>query len=76
VVVTIWEEIQLERQRQAEKWGGAQHDDHHTANDWIAFIAFHAGRASYKADFRAQMIKVAALAVAAIEALDRRSMGK
>lgn len=70
----IWAEIQEERERQSKNWGGAQHDDQHTPNDWIAFIAYHAGRGSYRANFRTQMVKVAALAVAAIESWDRRSI--
>ena len=73
-MMDIWAEIQEERERQSKNWGGAQHDDQHTPNDWIAFIAYHAGRGSYRSNFRTQMVKVAALAVAAIEAWDRRSI--
>ena len=65
----IWAEIQEERERQSKNWGGATHDDQHTPNDWIAFIAYHAGRGSYRANFRTQMVKVAALAVAVPQAL-------
>jgi len=71
--INIWGEVQRERQAQANQWDGSSHDDHHAPNDWIAFISYHAGKGSYKADFRQQMIRVAALAVAAIEAWDRKA---
>jgi hypothetical protein len=69
----IWEEVLKERSRQSTKYGGNAHDDGHSVNDWVAYIAYHAGLASYKADFRKQMVRVAALAVAAIECFDRRA---
>ena len=68
----IWQEILHERERQIAQWGGVQHDDRNGPNDWIAFICYHSAKGSYKGDFRKQMIRVAALAVAAIEWFDRR----
>jgi len=70
-----------ERARQRAKWGDEDHDDHHNAWDWIAFITKQLGRAVKPGDgggpedarkYRYQMVRVAALAVAAIEWIDRR----
>jgi len=81
--MTIFEEISEEREYQDMKWGGPVHDDtSNTLNDWRTLITNYATR-NYdngyilKVDvpdsgaFRTDMIKVAALAVAAIEATDR-----
>ena len=71
---SIFAEIQDERARQDEKWGGPDHDDGHTSHDWIAYIVRHMGKGMYPAGpsvFRRQMIRVAALAVAAVESIDR-----
>lgn len=52
-------------------------DDKNTPNDWAAFIAIYVGRAvntsntDITAEFRKNMVKVAALALAAVEAVDR-----
>lgn len=73
MLTTVLEEIAEERRRQDAKWGGIQHDENHSANDWIAYIAKHAGAAADGEDpgrFRKQMIRVAALAVAAVQAHD------
>ena len=67
--------IHAERQRQDLKWGGPRHDDEHSRRDWIAFIVEQAADAStavWPADYRIAMVKVAAVAVAAIESNDRR----
>jgi len=72
----IFGEILAERKAQDTKWGGSVHDDTHTNFDWIAYLAKHTGKAVQwpfdKQLFRQQMIKVAALAVAAVEWVDRR----
>lgn len=76
----IIREILAERKYQDEKWGGPEHDDHHNDRDWIAFITDHAGRSlTWPWDgkkFRAQMIKVAAVAMAAVEWYDRHEGNK
>lgn len=75
----IFDDIREERQKQDAEWGGAQHDDHHDGYDWAAFIVVHLGRAiaaGQKLDMataRRQFVRVAALAVAAIEWLDRKT---
>jgi hypothetical protein len=71
----IFEEIRDERDYQDKKWGGEEHDD--TVEDeasWIHYITEYAnstGRAEGR-PFRERMIKVAALAVAAIQSHDRK----
>jgi len=71
----IIEEILAEREYQDHKWGGDEHDDMHGSHDWVAFIIKHMGKAITwpwnGEQFRSQMIKVAALAVAAAEWYDR-----
>jgi hypothetical protein len=79
---TIIEEILNERVRQEEQWGNRTDDIVNRPNDWILYICSHATRwfnggfvpyNSYVTNnFRDQMIKVAALALASIESLDRQ----
>ncbi len=72
--------IEQERANQDGKWGGPKHDDHHDTLNWIAYIVKHTGKAViWNASeeyvlrvFRIQMIRVGALAVAAIEWADRK----
>lgn len=75
----IFKEIDAERDAQDAKWG-AEFDDRNTAYNWAAYIAQYATRnlignprAASEVLFRADMVKVAALAVAAIESTDRRA---
>lgn len=68
-------DVLLEREYQDEKWGGPSHDDTETEGSWEKYISEYnnaQGRA-VDYDFRTRMIKVAALAVAAIESHDRRT---
>lgn len=72
----LFDEIRGERARQDTKWGGPEHDDTHGPHDWISMIAIHAGSALGKNGFSLLrwhhgMVKVAALAVAAIESATR-----
>lgn len=78
----VLEEVKRERIRQDTLWG-KKFDDTHTQNDWVAFITCYAGKGMRKMpgeegqqypgpeSFRWAMIQVAALALAAVEALDR-----
>lgn len=71
----VYDEIRGERARQDAKWGGPDHDDRHSLDDWCDFIEERT-RLLYPAnldDSRATLIEVAALAVAAIESMDRRA---
>jgi hypothetical protein len=55
-------------------WGN-ENDDSHSEESWSAIITHELGQACFHEDnsakFRQQMVKVAAVAVAAIEAIDR-----
>ncbi len=70
----ILEEIRAERQHQRQLWGDG-FDDKNTSNDWLAYITGYAAQGfrlnSSPTEFRKAMIKVATLAVAAVEAVDR-----
>lgn len=71
-------EIANERARQDALWGN-DFDDKNTANDWGQFIVNYLGKATYDGrkkeyspeKFRKNMLIVATLAVAAVEAVDR-----
>lgn len=74
-MASILDEVAAECARQVTQWGGPEHDDEHGPYAWIAFITKHAGKAM-DGDFRGQMIRVAALAVAAVETCDRHRSKK
>lgn len=82
--LAILTDIVDERKRQDEQWGGAEHDDGHSVSDWARFIEGQLDkvRTDYlnatpetalvrSTIWRARMVKVAALAMATIEAVDR-----
>lgn len=77
--MTIYEEVHDERVAQDQKHGGPSNDDKYSSRDWLAFIVKHAGRTVTQQrglrNFRRQMIRIAALAVAAVEWCDRRETG-
>ena len=72
-------EIERERKRQDEKWGGPDHDDLHSAKEWALYRAkrehdildqrLHSSR--YDDKDRRALIEIAALTVAQIESADR-----
>lgn len=70
------DDVVKERNRQEDLFD--EFDKTNTRNDWIAYISAYAGRASDKVlknnrenqDFRDNMKKVAALAIAAMDAHD------
>lgn len=66
----IYETIELERAYQDKKWGRT-FDGKNTPNDWVAYITKYLGQSVtmpfHGETFRTQMLKVAALAVAALE---------
>lgn len=72
----VTEEIKAERAYQDGKWGTA-FDDKNTVNDWGAYIGSYTGNATNMnatpAQQRKALVKVASLAVAAIEAFDRNN---
>lgn len=72
--VDIYDEIKAEREKQDAEWGGPDHDDTHGIVDWGQFIRGHllrATRETSRRKMRYQLVRVAALAVAAVESLDR-----
>lgn len=72
-------EVKAERAYQDQKWGTTT-DDINTPHHWAGYVSQYAtrhliGDPRNPVDlvaFRADMVKVAALAVAAVEALDRK----
>jgi len=70
----IFKQIEKEREYQDCKWG-EEFDNKNTLNDWGAYIGVYLGRATdmsaSKEAQRSNMVKVAALSVAALEAFDR-----
>lgn len=70
----IFSEIDKEREYQNTKWGD-EFDKKNTPNDWLAYVGSYIGRAftfPFNPDaFRAGLIKVAAICVAAVEACDK-----
>lgn len=84
-IATVVDEVVLERRKQDAQWGGARHDDSHSMWDWLGLIKtfiFKADKAYSRYDgveassqVRRRLIQVAALCVAAVEAIDRRNDG-
>lgn len=78
----IYGSIRQEREYQVGKWGNDADDNLNTPNDFVSYINafstkwFPGGFAPYTTEtvdaFRESMVKVAALAVAAIESVDRQ----
>ena len=70
-------DIARERDRQDLQWGGAAHDDEHIPYDWQGFIEKQCRRLCSGAipanDYREHLVKIAAIAVAAIESYDRKA---
>ena len=76
----IFKEIMGERERQDHQWGGPPHDDRHSPCDWAAYIDKQLSAAENEwlekrnlGLFSERMRKIAALAVAAIQSIDRKS---
>ncbi len=71
-------EIVAERNRQDQQWGGPEHDDKHRPWDFFNYIRSRCQ--NFVADpveqHRKQLIQIAALAVAAIESIDRKQATK
>jgi hypothetical protein len=72
-----YEQIGLERMRQDEEWGGDAHDDAHRVGDWLEFIRKQCnliGDGLEPAEnARERFVKIGALAVAAIQSIDRKA---
>jgi len=74
--VKVIAEVIQERKNQDRQWGGPAHDDAHAEYDWVCYIDRQAGLIHSERDsassVRSRFIKIAALAVAAVESIDRR----
>lgn len=72
----VLDEVKTERARQDSKWGGPDHDDAHTHQEFLGFIEKQKNLALQPDDPqqpRTRLIKIAALAIAAVESLDRKN---
>lgn len=75
----LTQEVFAERLHQDQRWGGPVHDDQHTPEEWIHLLDHQTTEADYAMlpcgdglpEYRVRLIKIAALAFAALEALDR-----
>jgi len=73
----IAKQIQAEQDHGRQKWGSGPkdyaHDDEHSLDDWCGMIETHNEQAecSTPQEYRQEMVKVAGLAVSAIESFDR-----
>lgn len=73
-------EINFERECQVSQGFTESNDDFHSPDVWIALLARHVGLAArsdggvgYDLDrYRRQLVRIAALSIAAIESLDRQ----
>lgn len=64
-------DVSAERNRQDEQWGGAQHDDQYNTVELVNCINSQLHRLCNRAERRERLVKTAALAIAAIESIDR-----
>lgn len=71
----VLDNIMRERDHQDAKWGGPEHDDEHSEEDWQEFIddRIDSGVFPMRKPYRQRMVEVAALAIAAIESFDRKA---
>ncbi len=75
----VYSAIEKEREAQDAKWGGPEQDDKHGLVTWNSLVRLHNGgaverlREGSPATWRKEMVQVAALAVAAVEAYDRHA---
>lgn len=77
----VFSDIRYERERQDAQWGGPEHDDEHDPKDWLHFIDKQTIAGVFDVElgeqepgsYRMRLVKIAALAVAAIESHDRKS---
>jgi predicted RNase H-like HicB family nuclease len=75
----VLSEVVQERARQDAQWGGPATDDTREARDWVQFINHQVGRfvQAYMhtppTPVREVFVKIAALAIAAVESIDRKA---
>lgn len=84
-LVAVMQDIGEERRKQDLQWGGPAMDDTRDCRQWLGYIDHQIDKANqdmfdmggieapgYEAAMRARFVKIAALAVAAIQSVDRR----
>jgi len=81
--VVVFAELNDERIAQDLQWGGPGHDDEHDSGEWISYIEKQLDACEgeiddarkqnndEQPDVRKRMVKIAAIAIAAIESIDR-----
>lgn len=72
----IFKQINLERDYQDSKWGGPEHDDEHSIDEWADFIRMRCNEllAQGDKDERQLLLEISALGVAALESLNRKNL--
>ncbi len=74
---TVLNEVGAERVHQDDKWGGPEHDDAHETTDFLDFIwrrtQLRLMQLTDSVFLRRIFIEIAALAVAAVESIDRKA---
>jgi hypothetical protein len=78
-------DIRRERLRQDAQWGGEEHDDNHEYDAWVGFIDDQVAKARNDIETRSgaegnvgefevrdRLVKIAALAIAGINSIDRK----
>lgn len=81
--IRLFDEVHKKREEQDKQHGGPSHDDNHEPWDWGAIILRHAGLGMQETvggtvslddilRLRRKMVDVAAIAIAAIESIDRK----
>lgn len=70
-------QVEAELERAVTKWGGASNDDRLDRLTWLRLVDEHRIRATRHGtgpdEYRHELVVIAALAIAAIEAHDRRT---
>lgn len=74
-------EVATERVRQDEKWGGYEFDDEHPLDYWGDILGHRAGQVAImhyttdgdRLEARRLLLEIAAIAVAAVETIDRQA---
>ncbi len=76
IIENVIDDILAERALQDKEWGGNEHDDKHDFYDWRTYLYKQITAASMESGQhdrqRKRLVKIAALAVAAIESMDRK----
>lgn len=67
------EDVIIERRKQDSQWGGPSHDDQHPIEHWMGYLLHQLDRIRHQHKDRDALIKIAALAIAAVESLDRKT---